>query len=230
MTGAEESQKEVSSLKNSILSTKTTSKIATWNVRTLFQCRNINQVIREMEKYDLKMLGISEMRWTGSRKLLKGGKTILYSGHSHMHTHGVGIVLSKEAQRALIGWQPVNHRIITTTFNNRLEKVTIIQAPTEASEDEEKDEFYRKLQDIINNTPSYDNKILMGDFNAQLGPLRQGCETLLSPYGTSMAHNNNGEWLISFCAVNGLTIGNIFFQHQFIHMENMEIPRWHDIK
>ena len=79
-----------------------------------------------------------------------------------MHTHGVGIILGKEAQRALIGWQPVNHYIITTRFNNRLANVTIIQvyAPTEASEDEEKDEFYSKLQGIINNTPSW---ILVGD-------------------------------------------------------------------
>ena len=68
-----------------------------------------------------------------------------------MHTRGVGIILGKEAQRALIGWQPVNHHIITTRVNNRLAKVTIIQAyaPTEASEDEEKDEFYSKLQDFI---------------------------------------------------------------------------------
>ena len=159
-----------------------------------------------MENYDLKMLGISEIRWTGSG-LLKGGKSILYSGHSHMHTHGVGIILGKEA---LIGWQPVYHCIITTIFNNRLVKVTIIQAyaPTEASEDAEKDKFHSKLQDVINNTRS---------FNAPLEPLRQGCETILGPHGTCTAHNNNGEWLIAFCAVNGLTISNTFFQHKFIH-------------
>ena len=135
MAEVDESQMEVNSLKNWILSTKTTSKIATWNMRTLFQCGKIDQVIREMENYDLKMLGISEMRWTESGQLSKGGKNILYSGHSHMHTHGVGIILGKEAQRALIGWQPVNHCIITTRFNNRLVKVTIIQAyaPTAAS-------------------------------------------------------------------------------------------------
>ena len=174
----------------------------------------------------MKILGISEMRWTGSGQLSKGGKTILYSGHSHMHTHGVGIILSKGAQIALIGWQPVNHRIITTIFNNKLAKVTIIQAyaPTEASEDKEKDKFYSKLQDVINNTPSYDTKILMGDFIAQLGPLRQGCETILAPHRTSMAHNNNGEWLISFCAVNGLTIGNTFFQHKLIHKKTRRSP------
>ena len=159
------------------------------------------------------------MRLTGSGQLSKGRKTILYSGHSHMHTHGIGIILGKEAQRALIGWQPVNHCIITTRFNNRLAKVTIVQAyaPTEASEDEAKDEFYSKLQDVINNTPSYDIKILMGDL---LGALRQGCETILGPHGTSTAHNNNSEQLISFCAVNGLTTGNIFFQHKLIHKKN----------
>ena len=129
-------------------------------------------------------------------------KTILYSGHSHMHTHGVGIILGKEAQRALIGWQPVNHCIITTRFNNRLAKVTIIQAyaPCETSEDEEKDEFYSKLQDVINNIPSYDITILMGDFNVQLGRV------------------------ISFCAVNGLTIGNTFFQHKLVHKKTWRSP------
>ena len=147
---------------------------------------------------------------------------------TYTHTHAVGIILSKEAQRALIGWQPVNHHIIIIRFNNRLAKVTIIQAhaPTEASKDEEKDEFYSKLQDVINNTPSYDFKILMGDFNSQLQPLRQGCETILGSHGTSTAHNNNGEWFISFCAVNGLTIDSTFFHSQ----ENMEIHRCHDIE
>ena len=57
----------------------------------------------------------------------------------------------------------------------------------------------------------------MGDFNAQLGALRQGCETILGPHGTPTAHNNNNEWLISFYAVNGLTISKTFFQHKLIH-------------
>ena len=98
MTEVDESQKEVNSLKNLIFSSKTISKIATWDVRTLFQCGKVDQVIRAMENCDLKMLGISEMRWTGSGQLLKGGKNILYSVHSHMHKPGVGIILSKEAQ------------------------------------------------------------------------------------------------------------------------------------
>ena len=143
-----------------------------------------------------------------------------------MHTHGVGIILDNEAQRALIGWHPGNHHIITIRFNNRLAKMTIIQvyAPTKASEDEEKEEFYSQLQDVINNTPSNGIKILMGDFNAQLGALRQGRETILGPHGSSTAHNNNSELLRTFCAVNGLTIGITFFQHKLIHKKTWRSP------
>ena len=72
------------------------------------------------------------------------------------------------------------------------------------------------LQDVMNNTPSYEIKVLVGKFNAQLGAL--------DPHGTSVAHNNNGEWLISFCAVNGLTIANTFFQHKLIHKKTWRFP------
>ena len=163
-----------------------------------------------------------DRKWT----TIKRRKTHLILWKFTYAHHGVGIILGKEAQRALIGWQPVNHCIITTKFNNRLAKVTIIQAyaPTEASEDEEKEEFYSKLQDVINKSPTYDIKILMGDFNAQLGPLRQGCETILGPHGTSTAHNNNSERLISFCVVNSMTIGNTLFQHKLIHKRTWRSP------
>ena len=63
----------------------------------------------------------------------------------------------------------------------------------------------------------------MGDINSQLGPLRQGCETILGLHGTSTAHNTF-EQLISFCAVNGLTIGNTFFQHKLIHKKTWRSP------
>ena len=64
----------------------------------------------------------------------------------------------------------------------------------------------------------------MGDFNAQLEVLRQGREMILGLHGTSMAHNDNCEWVISFCAVNGLPIGNTFLQHKLIHKKTWRSP------
>ena len=39
-------------------------RIGTWNVRTLHN-GNVEVVKREMEKTDVDLLGISEMKWTG---------------------------------------------------------------------------------------------------------------------------------------------------------------------
>ena len=206
MTVADQSRKEVNSSKCSILSAKKTTKFGTWNARTLFQCGKLDQIIHEMDNYSLEILGISEMRWTGKGKMSKGNKTILYSGYDNLHTHGVGIILSKDAGKALIGWTPVNHRIITARLCSRHGKTTIIQAyaPTENSDDDEKDEFYGTLQDLIDSIPNHDIKILMGDFNAQIGQERQGLE-----------HNDWAPW-ISVCPQRQWGTTNLLLQCKWV--------------
>ena len=49
--------------------------------------------------------------------------------------------------------------------------MTIIQcyAPTNNADPRKKEEFYRQLQTTVDNTPTGDIKILMGDMNAKLG-------------------------------------------------------------
>ncbi len=128
MTVPDESRKEVQDpTRSSILSAETTTRIGTWNVRTLYQCGKLAQLLYEFHNYRMDILGLSEMRWTGSDKVVSDGKTILYSGHDEQHIHGVGLVLSKEAAKALIGWKPINDRIITARFQSRHAKTTVIQ-------------------------------------------------------------------------------------------------------
>jgi len=126
MTGVDQSRKEVLTSKRRIFNANSITKIGTWNVRTLYQCGSMAQVLREMQAYRLEVLGVSEMRWTGQGQFSSDGITVLYSGHSDQHTHGVGIFLSKGAASALIGWKPVSHRIITARLQTRQAKVTVI--------------------------------------------------------------------------------------------------------
>ena len=77
----------------------------------------------------------------------------MYSGHTMdgvPHTEGVGVMLAPEAQRALIGWEPVSSRIITAKFTSKRKNINlhIIQcyAPTNDADDEKKDEFYNYRQ------------------------------------------------------------------------------------
>ena len=131
-----------------------------------------------MVKYNLDMLGVSEMRWTGSGKIVSDGITVYYSGGESKHERGVGILLNQKTAGAVIQWEPVNDRIIMVRLQSRYTKVTIIQvyAPTNTASDTEKDEFYGLLQQILDATPEYDMKIVLGDFNAQIGGENEGWE------------------------------------------------------
>ena len=127
-------------------------------------------------RYKIRVLGLCETRWIQSGQLrLSSGEQLLYSGHIEEgapHTEGVALILAPEAHAALIGWEPVNSRIITAKFTTKKkDRLHIIQcyAPTNDAEEEKKDDFYQQLQAVLDRKGTKDITILMGDFNAKIG-------------------------------------------------------------
>ena len=206
-----------------LLSTRTIN-VGTWNVRTMYQTGKTSQVAAEMKSYNLTILGISETHWTQSgQRRLHTGEMLLYSGHEEdnaPHTEGVALMLAKTAQRSLIGWEAHGSRIIAASFRTKKKKIKInvIQcyAPTNTSEDEAKDQFYNRLQNVIAKYPEKDVTILMGDFNAKIGQDNTGYEEVMGRYGLGEM-NENGERFVDFCAMNNLVIGGSTFPHRRIH-------------
>lgn len=134
MTSPDESPLQgVRRAKGSLLGPKHNIRLGTWNVRTMFETSKTAQVIHEMRRYRLDILGISECRWTGSgRQVTSDGSTILYSGHLDQHIRGVAIMASKEKSNTLLEWEPLSERLIRPRFNSKHCQLTIIQcyAPT----------------------------------------------------------------------------------------------------
>ena len=57
-----------------------TYKIGTWNVRTLNQGGKQENLKTEMQKNDVSVLGVSEVRWKGQGKIRSGDYIVYYSG------------------------------------------------------------------------------------------------------------------------------------------------------
>ncbi|VDP45388.1 unnamed protein product [Schistosoma curassoni] len=111
---------------------------------------------------------------------------LLYSDHEEEntpHTQGVALMLSKVARNALVGWESHGSRIIKASFKTKKDEITmnIIQwyAPTDDSNDEIKDQFYERLQSIIEECLRNDLIILMGDLNSKVGINNTGYEDIM---------------------------------------------------
>nr|KAG5703499.1 hypothetical protein BaRGS_020133 [Batillaria attramentaria] len=86
-----------------------------------------------MKNYKIGVLGLSETRLATDRTAeISSGEQLLYSGHTEdgaPHTEGVALMLAPEAQRALIGWEPVNSRIITAKFITKKKDIKLKHHP-----------------------------------------------------------------------------------------------------
>ena len=81
MMQCSESRKEAARL-TPLLTPKTLAKVATWNIRTMYEIGKTIQVAREMKNYKTGVLGLSETRWLQSGQLrLLSEEQLLYSGH-----------------------------------------------------------------------------------------------------------------------------------------------------
>ncbi|XP_056022145.1 uncharacterized protein LOC130055022 [Ostrea edulis] len=232
MMSTSQSRKEVRGQRDMLASPKNIIRLGSWNVITMYSTGKTAQVIAEMKRYHLNIIGISECRWTDSGKIrTQTGETILYSGRKdNHHNNGVAIAISKEKAKTLYEWAPINDRIITARFWSKYIKkyikTTLIQvyAPTNDAEEESKDNFYEQLQGVIDNTPRHDIIMITGDINAKVGNKQEGEDGIVGEYGLHSERNDNGERFALFCALNNLAVSSTMFKHKDIHKQTWTSP------
>ncbi|VDO50887.1 unnamed protein product [Schistosoma margrebowiei] len=103
--------------------------------------------------------------------------------------------------------------------------MNIIQcySPINDYNEDAKDQFYNRLQSIIEKCSTKDLTILMGDFNATVGTNNTGYEDIMGRQGLG-ERNENGERFANLCAFNELVIGGNIFPHKRIHKAGWTSP------
>jgi exonuclease III len=150
------------------------------------------------------------LRWTGLGHFQSDEYKIFYSGHETSKRNGVAIICGKQTAGTILGYNPINDRIITMRIQGKPMNMTIIQvyAPTANASEEDHENFYGKLQETIDTMPKADILILMGDLNAKVG--EGGKHKAVGGQGLG-CRNEAGERLIEFCESNDIRITNTWF-------------------
>ncbi|XP_072015079.1 craniofacial development protein 2-like [Amphiura filiformis] len=152
---------------------KKDNTIGTWNGRTLNALGKVEQLDHEMRRYRWSVLGLAEVRWTGiGETTTNDGHTLWYSGEDKRHERGVGFLVHRDIVRSVLERRPISSRIIILRLPGQPFNISIIQAyaPTSTASDQEMDMFYQQLHGIMTTIPKKDVLLVIGDWNAKVGP------------------------------------------------------------
>ena len=195
--------------------------------------RRTAHIAAELARARADVVALSETRIHGKGSCQEGEFVFHWHGYDEgdrrQGTGGVGVVLSRNAQKELAG-PPAYYspRVMSVRFNFNLTFVSVY-APTFHAPESDKQEFYNQLQAAVDSAPRGNIVVIAGDFNARVGTNAAAWDGVMGPHGCG-TENESGTRLLEFCCTNNLCVTNSYFQHPAAHQYTWKNPRskrWH---
>uniref|UniRef100_A0A8D9E3Z3 Craniofacial development protein 2 n=1 Tax=Cacopsylla melanoneura TaxID=428564 RepID=A0A8D9E3Z3_9HEMI len=185
--------------------------VCTWNVRSLGVPGKLENLLLEMKRLNMEIVGISEIKWKDQGDIWNSNYRIIYSG-DEKGIAGVGIVLNKDWGNRVKNVVMFNKRIILIKLQiNDKEILNVIQIymPTSRCTEEELEELYEQIDEVWEMIDRNGKVIILGDWNAVVGTAKEENITGSYGYGT---RNERGDRFIEFCREKDLVIANTLFK------------------
>ena len=128
-------------------------------------------VKQEMERVNIDILGIGELKWTGMGEFISDDHYIYYCGQESLRRNGAAIIVHKRVLNAVLEYNLKNDRMISVHFQGKPFNIRVIQvyAPTINGEEAEVEWFFEDLQDLLKLTPKKYVLFIIGDWNTKVG-------------------------------------------------------------
>lgn len=190
--------------------------VCTLNVRTLIGEARMWELENAINSIKWDIIGLSEVRRNNDCCEERKSGNILCHSAGITGNYGVGFLIKKEHRDNILEFIPHNERIATLTMDTnsgRILKIVQVYAPTENSTQEEIEQIYEKLFEIISKFSRKSEVLIMGDFNSRVGAAIPGEERTIGKYYFG-ERNDRGQMLIDFASSLNFKVGNIFFGKQ----------------
>ena len=169
-------------------------------------------VVREMRRSRLEILGLSEVRWKGNGDFYSEGVRVIYSGGEESQ-RGVALLFEEKIARHVKTIERHGDRLIMVTIEADPMDLVILQVymPTSSHTEEEVDKMYEIMEQLMDNVKGTNYLVVMGDWNAVVGEGQE--EKAVGMYGLGN-RNDRGDKLVEFCRRRDLMITNTWFKQE----------------
>lgn len=197
----------------------------TRNVRTMFRPGTAISVVKEIEKYKVKIAALQEIRWSEEGTININDTTSLYGKCNESRQFGVGFAVNKSLAHTIKEFKVINCRIAILIVKAKFFDTVFINvhAPTEEKSQEEKEEFYAQIEDILSRINNSKIRIILGDMNAKIGT-EQFLKPTIGKYSLHETTNDNGMKLVDLATGKGFRIMSTMFPDKDIHKGTWRSP------
>nr|XP_040240934.2 uncharacterized protein LOC120961299 [Anopheles coluzzii] len=160
------------------------------------------------------IVALQETRWKGVTERPYRSDCTIYQSGGEKHELGTAFLVIGEMRKRVIGWWPINERMCRLRIRGRFFNLSIINvhSPHLGSTDDDKDNYYTQLEREYDRCPQHDVKIVIGDFNAQVGR-EEAFKPTIGSFSAHRLTNDNGLRLVNFASSKHMNIRSTFFQH-----------------
>ncbi|GLV20131.1 hypothetical protein CBL_21162, partial [Carabus blaptoides fortunei] len=147
----------------------------------MLQPGKMQEIVDEIKRYRVDIVAIQETRWKGQSEIRKSDFVLKYSGAEEQgQLLGVGFIIMGKMKDKIIEFKPI---------------------------DENKEKFYELIEEELESIPKEDTRLIMGDFNAQIGK-EKFIEKVAGKHTIHVRTNNNGQRLCNLAASTDLVISS----------------------
>jgi hypothetical protein len=186
----------------------------------------MQEIANEVLASNIDIIALQEIRWDGSGRVDKRRYAMFCSGtQTKTGQCGMGFIVTKRMKNNILQFEPINERMSKLRIKGKFRNITLItvHAPTEEKEEQEKKEFYDRLEEVCGKIPKYDVTIILGDYDAKIG-IENFQSKVAGKFTLHKESNENGILLGQLATRNRMVIKSTCYPHKRIHLGTWRSP------